>query len=116
MSERVFDRAALLARLMNDDQFARDVVRAFLSDIPSQLQGLERALAAGDAASAGRRAHTIKGASATMACEALRAAAEAAEDDCRRGALAHAAADLPALRAHFEEVQHAMRAYADIPA
>ena len=43
---------------------------------------LHEALAAGDAALAGRQAHTLKGASANVGAEALRAVAHLAELAC----------------------------------
>jgi PAS domain S-box-containing protein len=72
---KVFDKVALLQRLMNDDELARIVIAGFLKDIPYQIQSLKDYLEAGDITSSERQAHTIKGAAANVGGEALRATA-----------------------------------------
>jgi PAS domain S-box-containing protein len=71
----VFDKAALLQRLMNDEELARIVIAGFLKDIPLQIQSLKDYLEAGDITGYERQAHTIKGAAANVGGEALRATA-----------------------------------------
>jgi len=71
----VFDKAGLMQRLMDDDELASLVIAGFLEDIPLQIQALKGYLNAGDAHGAERQAHTIKGASANIGGEALRAIA-----------------------------------------
>ena len=71
----VFDQAGMMARLMDDEDLARTVIEGFLEDIPQQIEALRGYLEAGDAAGAERQAHTIKGASANVGGEALRAVA-----------------------------------------
>ena len=71
----VFDKAGLMARLMEDEDLARTVVEGFLDDIPKQIEALRGYLEAGDAAGVERQAHTIKGASANVGGEAVRAVA-----------------------------------------
>jgi HPt (histidine-containing phosphotransfer) domain-containing protein len=67
----VFDKDALMQRLMGDDELASLVIAGFLEDIPLQIQALKGYLQAGDAHGAERQAHTIKGASANIGGEAL---------------------------------------------
>ncbi|MEI6726106.1 MAG: Hpt domain-containing protein, partial [Actinomycetes bacterium] len=57
---------------------------------PLRAAALRAALAADDAELARREAHTLKGASANVGAEALRAAAYAAEQACGTGSLAQA--------------------------
>ncbi len=71
----VFDVAGMMARLMDDEELARIVVDGFLEDVPRQIEALRGCLVAGDAPGAIRQAHTIKGASANVGGEALRAVA-----------------------------------------
>jgi len=106
----VFDRAALLARLMDDEDLARAVTEGFLEDIPKQIEALQDYLEAGDAASAERQAHTIKGASANVGAEALREIALAMETEGKAGDLEAVRELLPELRARFERLREAMAA------
>ena len=111
-SERsVFDRTGLLSRLMDDEDLARTVVEGFLEDIPRQAAALRGHLDAGDAEGATRQAHTIKGASANVGGEAVRAAALEIEKAARAGDLAAAASHLPDLETRLVRLTTAMRAF-----
>ena len=83
----VFDRAALLERLMDDEELAAAICGEFLADIPPRLESLRKCLENGDAAEGERQAHAVKGAAATAGGEALRALAAEAEKACRAGEL-----------------------------
>lgn len=92
----VFDMEALLNSTCDDDELAGQVVGVFLSDIPEQLDYLQKALDEDDAATAERVAHSIKGAAATVGGERLRAVAfeceklgKAGDLDALRGMMAH---------------------------
>ena len=93
----VFDKAGMMARLMDDEDLARKVVEGFLKDIPKQIEALKACLEAGDAARAERQAHTIKGASANVGGEALRAVAFEMEKAAKAGDLGSVTARLPEL-------------------
>ena len=93
----VFDKAGMMARLMDDEDLARTVVEGFLEDIPKQIEALKGYLEAGDAARAERQAHTIKGASANVGGEALRAVAFEMEKAGKTGDLESVTARLPEL-------------------
>jgi two-component system sensor histidine kinase/response regulator len=75
----VFDEAVLLHLLGGDRDAAAEITAEFLKDAPLQVAAFHEAVVAGDAARARRQAHTLKGASANVGAEALRAAAYAAE-------------------------------------
>jgi len=70
-----FDSAALMRRLMDDRELASIVLTGFLDDAPSQLQQLREQLDRSDASGVHAQAHSLKGAAATVAAEALRAVA-----------------------------------------
>jgi HPt (histidine-containing phosphotransfer) domain-containing protein len=75
----VFDREILMEMVMGDEDFARTVVKAFLSDIPAQIAALKGHLASGNMQGVERCAHSIKGAAANVGGESLRAAAHEME-------------------------------------
>ena len=97
----VFDRDNLISRLMDDEELAREVVALFLADTPNLIGELQAFLAAGDAASAERHAHSIKGSASNVGGESLRAEAYEIEKAVKVGDLAAALARLPALEAKF---------------
>ena len=109
----VFDRAGMLARLMGDDELARIVVSGFIADIPLQIESLEGFLQAGDEAGALRQLHTIKGASAQLGGEALRAVALEAEAAGRNGDLNAISAQMPNLLSQVARLREAMSDFAD---
>ncbi len=87
----VFDEGVLLGLLDGDRQGAGEILAEYVVDAPRQLGALREALAAGDADAARRQAHSLKGASANVGAEALRAAAydveraAAGDPDAARG-------------------------------
>jgi len=105
----VFDRPALLDRLMNDAALVKDIIASFLEDMPRQLQTLRGHIERGDAAAAGRQAHTIRGAAANMSGPALSAVAARMEKAGRAGSLEEIADLLPELEREFERLRAAMQ-------
>jgi PAS domain S-box-containing protein len=98
----VFDRAALMNRLMDDKELAFAVTEAFLSDIPQQIQALKDFLKLEQTAGVERQAHTIKGASANIGGEALRAVAGEMEKAGKNGELTAVHERMPDLEEQFE--------------
>jgi CheY-like chemotaxis protein/HPt (histidine-containing phosphotransfer) domain-containing protein len=107
----VFDLVDLRLRLMDDDDLGRLLAEGFLEDIPKRIVALKTALAAGATANAEREAHTIKGASAAVSGQALRAAAAGMEQSAREGDLAAVTARLPGLDAQFARLQTELNTY-----
>jgi PAS domain S-box-containing protein len=101
-TEAVFNEEDLLARLMGDHGLASRVIAGFLTDVPRQLHTLKNRLEAGDAHGARLRAHTLKGAAATVSAEALRALCFEAQEAAAAGELSSALALLPRLDEQFE--------------
>jgi two-component system, sensor histidine kinase and response regulator len=100
-----FDRGALMERLMDDADLMREVLDEFLADIPRQIQGLKSSLETGDARQAERRVHSIKGAAANVAADALRDVAFEAEQVGKAGDLEAMTAVLPRIEGEFERLK-----------
>jgi CheY-like chemotaxis protein len=100
---KIFDADSLLQRLMGDRDFGAIVISAFLEDAPKQLTALKTHIAQGDARSAQRQAHTLKGAAATVSAVAVCASASDIEQACGVGDLRRAAALVPPLERQVDE-------------
>jgi HPt (histidine-containing phosphotransfer) domain-containing protein len=87
------------------------VIDGFLEDIPKQIDALRSYVEAGDTAAALRQAHTIKGASANVGGEALRAAAIEMENAGRAGDLEAVKARLLDIESQFGRLREAMNAF-----
>jgi CheY-like chemotaxis protein/HPt (histidine-containing phosphotransfer) domain-containing protein len=72
---QVWDKSKLFERLMDDEDLVITIMEGFLSDIPKQILVLKSFLEAGDVSGVERQAHTIKGASANVSAEQVRAVA-----------------------------------------
>jgi len=94
----IFDREGTLARLMDDEELLETVLRGFLDDIPHQIENMDRYIDEKAMEDAERQAHTIKGASANVGAERLRAAAFEMEKAARKG-------DMEAVKAHMTAVK-----------
>ncbi|HEX7496954.1 MAG TPA: PAS domain S-box protein [Candidatus Limnocylindrales bacterium] len=113
LETQVFDRSGLLARLMDDEDLALTVVDGFLEDVPRQIGALRSYLDAGDVEGSIRQAHTIKGASANVGGELLRAAAFDMEKAAQTGDLSAVKVRLPDLQARFARLKEAMQEFVD---
>jgi HPt (histidine-containing phosphotransfer) domain-containing protein len=101
----VFDRAAMMTRLMDDEELARIVLSAFLEDQPRQIAQLKERLEKGDAPNCGRLAHSIKGAAANVGGERLREMALGMEKEADLGNLAAVASSIAALEEEFSALR-----------
>jgi len=104
----VFNFPALMERLMDDDQLVKTIMRAFLSDIPQQIQALKGLLEIRDALGVERQAHTIKGAAANVEGSSLCAVAFKMEQASRAGDLDSVAALFGDLEMQFEQLRALM--------
>jgi HPt (histidine-containing phosphotransfer) domain-containing protein len=109
----VFDRAGMMARLMDDEELARAVVTGFLDDIARQIAALKGYLETGDTAAVERQAHSIRGASANVGGEVLRAVAFETEKAARAGDLRAAGERIPELENQFTRLKEAMNEFAE---
>ena len=71
----IFDREGLINRMMHEEELVRVVIEGFLEDIPKQIAVLKGFVESGNTSMVALRAHTIKGASANVGGERLRAVA-----------------------------------------
>ena len=104
----VFNQAAFMDRVMNDKDLARTILDGFLEDLPGQITQLKNHVAAGDARIVEQQAHKIKGASATVGGEALRAVAWAMEQAGKAGDMDAARARVSDLDAQFNALKEAL--------
>jgi CheY-like chemotaxis protein/HPt (histidine-containing phosphotransfer) domain-containing protein len=101
----IFDKESLLARLMNDENLARNVVECFVKDLPKQITALNSYLELDDAISTVRQAHTIKSAAANVGGTALTAVAAIMEKVAKTGNLKAVKARLPELENEFDQLR-----------
>jgi HPt (histidine-containing phosphotransfer) domain-containing protein len=87
---------------MGDRQLASIALKGFLHDVPSQLRNLHGRIEAADASGARLQAHTLKGASATVAAEVLRVVARELEQAGTAGQLDRCGDLLPRVINEFE--------------
>jgi len=71
-SSRIFDRTALLERLVRDKDLTETIIAGFLEDMPKQMAALKAYVKNGQAVKAGAQAHKIKGAAGNVTGTALR--------------------------------------------
>jgi HPt (histidine-containing phosphotransfer) domain-containing protein len=105
----IFDKAGMLARLMDDEDLARTVVEGFLNDIPWQIEALRGCLEAENAPGTESQAHKIKGAAANVGGEALRTVAFEMEKAGKVKNLDKLNMLLPKLEREFDRLRQAMQ-------
>lgn len=91
-------------------QFFREVVEIFLNDTPARIGEIEKALAAADAPTLTRAAHSIKGSAGNFGAGKLAALARSIEALGKQGALGSVPMELPKLQAEFATVKAALEA------
>ena len=104
----IWDTAGMLERLMDDEDLVREITAAFLADIPQQIQTLKTSIEHGDIPTAQRQAHTIKGVSANVGGEALRAVAFEIEQIIKAGDLVAAGTRMTELDMQCDRLIKAM--------
>ncbi len=105
----VFNRAALMERAMGDLELARAMRDAFDVGMPKQIEALRSALDEGNLPLVLRAAHTIKGASANLSGESLRAAAFSVESAAKNNDLETARKRMVDVDQQFSLLQAAMK-------
>ncbi len=105
----VFDREALMARLMHDEDLAKEVMAGFLRDIPDQIKTLKDHIARGNAELARGQAHKIKGAAASVGASALSTVAWEMEKAGQPGSLEEMTGRLPEIEKQFSLLSERMK-------
>jgi HPt (histidine-containing phosphotransfer) domain-containing protein len=113
-NREIFDRASLLDRLSGDEDLCKELLDAFLEDMPIQLDRLNQAAAEGDLGLVKRQAHTIKGASANIGAQALSRVAFEVEMAARDGRLDRVSLSCGNLADTFERLRQFL-SDADVP-
>jgi CheY-like chemotaxis protein/HPt (histidine-containing phosphotransfer) domain-containing protein len=105
----IFDKAGLMERVMDDEELAQSLIDVFLDDIPTQIEILKGHLDAGDLSGAEHQSHTIKGASANVGGEALRAVSFEMEKAAKAGNLEAVRSLLPEMVSQFGKLKDELR-------
>ena len=108
---RDFDREGFLERTLGDLGLAAEIVAAFLADSPPLLEKLSSAISAGDAATAGKCAHTLKGSAANMGGQTFSAIAADMQDAGKANNLPLLAELLPSAQAAFQTLCSHLREF-----
>ncbi len=103
-SEGIWERAGLLARVMDDTGLLRELVQGFLEQLPLQLQALQDHVARGEFAAAKAQAHRLKGSAANMNAPALEAVARALEQAADLATIEQRLGDLEAASERLRQV------------
>jgi len=88
--ETIFDPSVLLELLDGDSGAADQILSDFLDHAPQLINELEEAVARGDAPKVRLHAHTLKGASASVGAQSLRALSARLEEAAAAGSLEEA--------------------------
>jgi CheY-like chemotaxis protein/HPt (histidine-containing phosphotransfer) domain-containing protein len=104
----IYDRTALLNRVLGDEALVEVIEEVFLRDMPSLLDALTQSIAAEDIQSAANWAHTIKGAAANVGGTALYHVALYFEQALRAGDTSKYSGLLSQLFERFELMKRAM--------
>ena len=101
-------RDIIMERMMEDEDLVNMILEEFLKDVPEQIRLMKSYLEARDITAVERQAHSIKGASANVGAETLRAVAFEMEKTAKAGDLDGVAARISELEAVFSQVRSAM--------
>ena len=108
-----FSIDAMVARLDNDEDIAREIAVIFVESSRALYAELDEALARGDADVVRTRAHSLKGSAGNIGAETLRQLAAAIEQAGRDGRLEDAQALLPKVRADLDTVSDILEKWCD---
>ena len=67
----VFDRKQFMNRVMDDEEFARELIEQFFVDLPQQVASIKQAVAVSDYTTVSHQGHSIKGAAANLGASIL---------------------------------------------
>jgi CheY-like chemotaxis protein len=105
----VFDREALLGRLMGNTELFERIVGQFQKTVPSEVDELEAEFERGDLEAAVRRAHSLRGASSNIGALALAESLGRLEAFCRAGAADAAGLEMAGVRTQLERWMSSVR-------
>ncbi|MDX9720567.1 MAG: response regulator [Myxococcota bacterium] len=103
----IFDLSALLSRVLDDQELARDIARAFIEDMPEQLDMLRQCCHTGELGAVRAQLHKMKGAAATIGAAFMSEELAKLEQEC---ATPLSTAQLAHVEAAYEELRKAILA------
>ncbi|MBI5593195.1 MAG: transporter substrate-binding domain-containing protein [Deltaproteobacteria bacterium] len=106
--DNIFDREALINRLMGDKDFVITVIEGFLIDMPKQITILKEFVQLGQARQASAQAHKIKGAADNVGSPALKEIAHAMEQAGKAEEIHLLNTLMSELEKRFEQLKQAM--------
>lgn len=106
---QIFNREAALARVGDDEELLTELIKIFLDDYPNSMTAIDEAVAEHDASRLERAAHTLKGAVANFAADAVVKEAFELEQQGRRGDLSHAMENLTRLHEIIRQLNYELR-------
>jgi HPt (histidine-containing phosphotransfer) domain-containing protein len=89
----------------DNGEFLREIVSIYIEDTPKRIADLKSCLASGDVTTFTRAAHTIKGSSANVGAQVLKAIAERLEAISRKDGLGGVSGLIAECDAEFERVK-----------
>jgi PAS domain S-box-containing protein len=107
--DEIFNRSVALERVGGDHQLLRELCEICLANIPTWLNEVRSALAAGDAVRLRRAAHSIKGAVGSIGGSEAASTAAVLEERGRAARLENAAADLAAVEQALARLESVLR-------
>lgn len=72
---QIWDKAGLLARVLDDEDFARQIVHDFALDVPDRLRDVRACITGRDHDGVMQQAHALKGSAANLGAGCVREAA-----------------------------------------
>jgi HPt (histidine-containing phosphotransfer) domain-containing protein len=99
----------LRASTGDDEEFLRELIQSYLQDTPPQLEAIEAAVGAADAAALVRPAHTLKSSSASVGALRLSAIAKSLELAGREGRIGGLAEEVAAAMSAWPLTQAGFR-------
>ncbi len=108
MSEKIFDKTALLNRVLGDEELVREVIAVFLGDVPNKITALRQALDNQDAPKVRDQAHAVKGAALNASASALSGAALLMEQAGEAADMDKAGSLMPEIEEQFEVLKNTL--------
>lgn len=105
MADLQWNKAFALEQTAGDEKLLEELMTLFKDSSSGDLEQLRQAIAANDAESVIRAAHSLKGASASLGIEGIRVLAMAMESDARKGSVAVAQEKIGEISGLLEQVQ-----------
>jgi len=105
MADLQWNKVFALEQTAGDEELLEELMALFKDSSSADLEQLRQAIDADDAQAVTRAAHSLKGASASLGMEGIRALAMAVESDARDGSMAVAREKVGKISELLEQMQ-----------